>query len=290
MTLQNTYIGAQLDGTADLAMASTVAYTIPVTVAEDGWLVAIEAEFGAPTTTVALRIAAGVWADDGGAPATLIHPSQLNSAITRPILDTTDRWVTVPVGAWFPAGTYHLGVKFVGSTSPILRTRTGGVSGDGHTVNGDITTGLPDGDYSLAVVTATDNTYSVRGVFITEAGVTPPDAPTNPAAVADSSTQITVSWDDVADETGYRVERSPDGAGSWVDVSGNLAADTTSWPNTGLTASTQYFYRIIAFNTGGDSSPSSTVNATTDAASGGGNRMGGTGAIRKSPRGRSGRR
>lgn len=112
-----------------------------------------------------------------------------------------------------------------------------------------------------------------------------PDAPTNPAATADSQTQITVTWDDVADETGFRVERSPDGSGSWTDVSGNLAAGTTSYPDTGLTCNTQYFYRVFAFNGDGDSAASSTVNATTDACSpppaGGGNRMGGTGAIRR---------
>jgi hypothetical protein len=114
----------------------------------------------------------------------------------------------------------------------------------------------------------------------------PPAAPGNPSATADSQTQITVDWDNVADETGYRVERSPDGTGSWVDVSGNLAADTVTYADTGLTCNTQYFYRVYSFNGAGDSAPSTVVNATTDACTpgGGGNRMGGTGAIRKPPR------
>ena len=120
----------------------------------------------------------------------------------------------------------------------------------------------------------------------------PPDAPANPAAVALSASSIRVTWDDVADETGFRVERSADGTTGWTDVSGNLAAGTVLFDDTGLTASTQYFYRVIAFNAVGDSSPSSTVNATTDAGppppSPGGNRMGGFGAIRKPPR-RAGR-
>jgi hypothetical protein len=93
-----------------------------------------------------------------------------------------------------------------------------------------------------------------------------PSAPTNPAATAVSASQIDVSWDDVSDETGYRVERSPNGTSGWVDVSGNLAAGTTSYQDTGLTASTQYFYRVIAFNGVGDSTPSSVVSATTQAA------------------------
>jgi hypothetical protein len=96
-------------------------------------------------------------------------------------------------------------------------------------------------------------------------GATVPVAPSNPAAVAVSASQIDVTWDDVADETGYRVERSPNGSSGWADVSGNLAAGTTSYSDTGLTASTQYFYRVIAFNGVGDSTPSTVVNATTQA-------------------------
>jgi hypothetical protein len=128
---------------------------------------------------------------------------------------------------------------------------------------------------------------SCGGVIVLEnAPAPPPDAPGNPSATANSQTQITVDWDDVADETGFRVERSPDGVGSWADVSGNLAADTVSYADTGLTCNTQYFYRVVAFNGAGDSPPSTVVNATTNACTpgGGGNRMGGTGAIRKPPR------
>lgn len=112
-----------------------------------------------------------------------------------------------------------------------------------------------------------------------------PDAPTNPAAMALSASVIQVTWDDVTDETGYRVERSDDGSTGWTDVSGVLAANTTQYDDTGLTAETQYFYRVFAVNASGDSDPSSTVDATTQAAGGGGgNRMGGDRAIRRSPR------
>lgn len=99
-----------------------------------------------------------------------------------------------------------------------------------------------------------------------------PSAPTNPTATAQGQTSILVGWDDVADETGYRVERSADGSTGWADVSGNLAADATSYEDTGLTCATQYFYRVIAFNTNGDSDPSTTVDATTLTCAGPGGR------------------
>lgn len=114
--------------------------------------------------------------------------------------------------------------------------------------------------------------------------VSVPDAPSNPTASADSATQITVSWDDAADETGYRVERSADGSTGWSDVSGALAADVVSYADTGLTENTTYYYRVVAVNAVGDSDPSSVVDATTLAASTGeAQRIGGTGAIRKPP-------
>lgn len=93
----------------------------------------------------------------------------------------------------------------------------------------------------------------------------PPAAPANPAAVAISTSQIDVSWDNVAGETGFRVERSLTGVGGWADVSGNLPADTLSFSSTGLTCNTTYYYRIIAFNDGGDGTPSAVVSATTNA-------------------------
>ncbi len=126
--------------------------------------------------------------------------------------------------------------------------------------------------------------YGAGAFYVTSAPVAP-DAPTNPSATADSQTQITVDWDNVTGETGYRVERSLTGVGAWSDVSGNLPANTVTYADTGLTCNTQYFYRVFAFNGVGDSPASSTVNATTNAcAGGGGNRIGGTGAIRKPPR------
>ena len=92
----------------------------------------------------------------------------------------------------------------------------------------------------------------------------PPDPPADPTATTQSSSEILVEWTDTADETGYRVERSDDGTTGWTDVSGDLAADTISYLDSGLDPSTQYFYRIIAFNDEGDSDPSDVVDDTTD--------------------------
>ena len=53
--------------------------------------------------------------------------------------------------------------------------------------------------------------------------------------------------------------------GAWAQIA-SLAAGTTSYSNTGLSASTAYSYRIKATNSIGDSSYSSTASATTQSA------------------------
>ncbi len=91
----------------------------------------------------------------------------------------------------------------------------------------------------------------------------PPAAPSGMTAAAASDTQINLGWvDNAGNETGYRVERSADGVSGWSTVA-SKGANSTSHSDTGLSASTEYFYRVAAFNSAGDSAFAS-ASATTD--------------------------
>jgi titin len=68
----------------------------------------------------------------------------------------------------------------------------------------------------------------------------------------------------VANETGYRVERSADGTTGWTQIA-TLAQNVTVYDNTGLKPATSYSYRIFATNSAGSSPPSATATATTAA-------------------------
>lgn len=106
--------------------------------------------------------------------------------------------------------------------------------------------------------------YSPMAVGTTQAAqVLPPSAPASLNATAASSSQINLSWTNVANETGYRIERSSDGV-NWGQIYTTLA-DVTTFQDTGLAAGTKYYYRVSAYNTGGSSSPSPVANATTTA-------------------------
>jgi endoglucanase len=90
-----------------------------------------------------------------------------------------------------------------------------------------------------------------------------PATPGNLSASAASSSQINLTWSDLAsNETLFRIERSPDGSSGWTSVA-TTVANTTRYSNTGLSASTVYYYRVRAENANGNSAYSNVVNATT---------------------------
>jgi fibronectin type 3 domain-containing protein len=90
----------------------------------------------------------------------------------------------------------------------------------------------------------------------------PAPTPTRLTATTASSTEIDLAWTDVSGETGYRLERSLDGASGWSAI-GTTGQNVTTYADTGLAAGTTYFYRVVATNTGGDSAPSTVGSATT---------------------------
>jgi serine protease AprX len=111
---------------------------------------------------------------------------------------------------------------------------------------------VPSGPQPFALV--------VRGT----AEVSPPAAPSGLTATAISSSQINLAWTDNANnETGFKIERCTGAGCSNFAQIATVGADVTTFPNTSLTASTSYSYRVRATNAGGDSAYSNTASATT---------------------------
>src|SRR5205085_2222879 len=87
----------------------------------------------------------------------------------------------------------------------------------------------------------------------------PPPAPSRVVAYPTSSTAMYIWWTDTATtETGFRVERSTDAGTSWSVVA-TTAADEREIGDGGLASEQQDCYRVIAFNTIGDSPASNSV-------------------------------
>ena len=148
------------------------------------------------------------------------------------------------------------------------KTGSGGTYAQIATTGADVTTyndpGLTEGTTYFYRVRATnaigDSAYSGEASATT--GTTPPDAPSGLTATPISSSQINLSWTDVANETGYKIERKTGAGGTYSQVA-TVGAGVITYSNTGLTVNTTYYYRVRATNAGGDSPYSNEANTTT---------------------------
>jgi predicted phage tail protein len=104
-----------------------------------------------------------------------------------------------------------------------------------------------------------DNTTSMADIV--EASL-PPNAPTALMAAAASKSQINLTWaDNSNDESGFKVERSTDGA-AYTQVA-TVASGSKSYASTGLSAGKKYYFRVRAYSANGNSAYTSAASATT---------------------------
>lgn len=156
------------------------------------------------------------------------------------------------------------------SGTPVVVTYD--ITSMGHVVAIDPGTGSTQGgttgSYSSDV-----NFYSCywAGEFWNLFGSTPPPsiaAPSGLSATAQSSSSIALSWTDNANnEQNYQVERSTSSS-SGFSVIATLGANSSSYTDNGLNASTTYYYRVQASSGSTSSAYSNTANASTSAAAG----------------------
>jgi len=88
-----------------------------------------------------------------------------------------------------------------------------------------------------------------------------PPVPTGLAATAASISQIDLSWTASPGAISYTIKRATVSGGPYTPVSAGV--NITSHSDTGLTASTTYYYVVSAVNGSGESTDSTQANATT---------------------------
>jgi hypothetical protein len=191
-------------------------------------------------------------------------------------------------GTTFAVTSPNTAVSWAGNSSQTVTWSVGGsssycanvnilLSTNGGTTWTTVLAGTPnDGSQTITVpnTASTQCRVKVEGAgniffdvsnvnFTITSGGSTPAAPSGLSATAASSSQINLAWtDNSSNETGFKIERKTGASGTWSQIT-TTAAGVTSYSNTGLAASTQYYYRVRATNATGDSAYSNEANATT---------------------------
>ncbi|MDZ4851709.1 MAG: hypothetical protein SGI77_20670 [Pirellulaceae bacterium] len=107
-------------------------------------------------------------------------------------------------------------------------------------------------------VSTFDNVVVTGNLGVNVPGPNSLPAPTGVTVTRSTGSNLMVAWDNQAGETGYRVERSEDGVA--FTSAGTTAADVTTFDDLGLVGSMRYFYRVLALDASGASTPSAIVS------------------------------
>jgi hypothetical protein len=121
---------------------------------------------------------------------------------------------------------------------------------------------LPDCERDRVV--ADLGAYYGVSVAVSGGSCAPPAAPSGLSATTNGASRIDLAWtDNSTNETGFAIERRQ-GSGSFTEIA-RVGANVTTYANTGLSASSGYCYRVLAFGGDGSSSWTTEACATTAA-------------------------
>ena len=196
-------------------------------------------------------------------PDTPSAPAPINAAVT-PSPNVQLKWEG---GFW--AWKYDLYFGTTPNPPLLVANLTTGFPGPNTPETYQLPVLEPGATYYWRVVGKTMADMSKNGPvwsFTVASSGSPPPVPNGLSAAAISSSIIDLSWTNVSDEAGYRIERSLSPTSGWAEI-GTTQADVTSFQDIGLAGNTTYHYRVRAFNGGGASAFSNTASATTPAGS-----------------------
>lgn len=189
---------------------------------------------------------------------------------------------------WYDGSGHLIDADIVFHENFKFYSQTGGCNGDGYFVANTAahefghalglghssidTASMWANSYACETVRETPDPDDIAGLGSLYPGSTnttaPPNAPSNliaGASAASPTSSIALSWsDNASNESGYRIERSGDGA-NYAQIA-QLSSGATSYADSGLSSGSTFYYRVYAYNSGGSSAYSNVASAQTSAA------------------------
>ncbi len=163
-------------------------------------------------------------------------------------------------------GTYAHIIRVYGSTSPNPTTLFDTASAAYDSL---ILKGLGSATYYFRI-TAVDSVEAKESSYSNEVSINPIQdrpstiqAPTSLVATPVSTTRIDLGWSDNSiDEEGFRIEMRVGAGGPYGQIA-SVGVNQESYQSTGLSPATEYYFRVRAFNSMGNSVYSNEASATT---------------------------
>lgn len=166
-------------------------------------------------------------------------------------------------------GLFHIEIDGVNVTGSLTVPNTGGFQNWANVSKSGIV--LTQGAHVMKFVAdkvgAAGVLANINHFVLTASGgaTTAPAAPANLIASSAYANAIALTWTDTADnEAGFKVERRKGTTGTWEQIA-LLGRNANAYSDTGLPASTTYYYRVRSSNEVADSAPSGEAMATTQA-------------------------
>lgn len=192
----------------------------------------------------------------------------------------TERKVIITRGTQPPASTYSISgivtdsngntlsgvtMTLTGAANSSMQTDSNGFYGFTELNNGSytVTPSKTGYTFSPSSIPVTINNSDAIADNFTGTAIPPPAAPSGLTATTISPSQINLSWvDNANNETGFKIERKTGAGGTYSQIA-TAGTNVTAYPDTDLTGNTTYYYRVRAYNGGGDSIYTDEAYATT---------------------------
>jgi flagellar basal-body rod modification protein FlgD len=241
---------------------------LDVSVGNDGGYISQSSALSLMGKTVRARHTSIQHSGSEGAEHEIKVNASRGTSVSVEIKNAKGEVVTTVRGTSNEFGTAQLfwdGTDSKGETAPAGKYTINVVGSDKNTSIYAYTEGVVDGltsltgDFKLKVGGTEIGLNDILSIS-NKSSVLIPSAPASVTATAMSQSSIKLEWPEVNGASGYTVyfSRSPSS-----DFSELLSTPSTSFLDTGLEPGTEYYYKVSAYNSSGESSRSFAASATT---------------------------